>query len=76
MPDDSMEDNNMSSPSNTLGLHDFLGLFLVSGVSSAVALFVFLIFSQTFRNLIKGQLQQIGGRLQRLRMFLSNVIST
>ncbi|KAM1588912.1 hypothetical protein ACFX10_027872 [Malus domestica] len=76
MPDDSMEDNNMSSPSNTLGLYDFLGLFLVSGVSSAVALFVFLIFSQTFRNLIKGQLQLIGGRLQRLRMFLSNVIST
>ncbi|CAN6562370.1 unnamed protein product [Malus baccata var. baccata] len=75
-PDDSMEDNNMSSPSNTLGLYDFLGLFLVSGVSSAVALFVFLIFSQTFRNLIKGQLQLIGGRLQRLRMFLSNVIST
>ncbi|KAM1588913.1 hypothetical protein ACFX10_027873 [Malus domestica] len=64
------EDYTISSPSNTLGLYNFLGLFLVSGVSSAVALFLFVIFSHSFRNLIKGQLQSVGGRLQRLRMFL------
>ncbi|KAL6289607.1 hypothetical protein ACE6H2_007117 [Prunus campanulata] len=50
---------------STLDLYSFRGLFLVTGISSAFALFLFLIFSTTFRNLIRKQLQLIERQLQR-----------
>ncbi|XP_016652499.1 PREDICTED: LOW QUALITY PROTEIN: glutamate receptor 1.4-like [Prunus mume] len=61
------EEATTTGPS-TLDLYSFRGLFLVTGISSAFALFLFLIFSTTFRNLIRKQLQLIGRQLQRLRM--------
>ncbi|CAB4269251.1 unnamed protein product [Prunus armeniaca] len=62
------EEATTTGPS-TLDLYSFRGLFLVTGISSAFALFLFLIFSTTFRNLIRKQLQLIGRQLQRLRMY-------
>ena len=67
------EDISNSDP-NTIDLYDLRGLFLISAASLAIALFLFIVLSLRFRNLIRGLMQLIGRRLQRSRMFLSNCI--
>ncbi|KAK9911410.1 hypothetical protein M0R45_035322 [Rubus argutus] len=57
------EDISKGNP-NTIELYDFRGLFLISGASLAIALFLFVVLSLRFRNLIRGL-------MQRLRIFLS-----
>ncbi|KAK9911418.1 hypothetical protein M0R45_035327 [Rubus argutus] len=57
------EDISKSNP-NTIELYDLRGLFLISGASLAIALFLFVVLSLRFRNLIRGL-------MHRLRMFLS-----
>nr|XP_011469463.1 PREDICTED: glutamate receptor 1.4-like [Fragaria vesca subsp. vesca] len=66
-----MSDEDIKDP-NTIDLHDFRGLFLISGASLALALFLFIVVSDTFRNLIRGLVQLIRRQLQRLRVFVSN----
>lgn len=51
---------------NTLNLNSFRGLFLVTGVSSASALFLFKVFSLKVGDMIRGQ-------QQRIRMFFLNM---
>ncbi|KAK9911484.1 hypothetical protein M0R45_035392 [Rubus argutus] len=63
-----------NSDPNTIDLYDLRGLFLISAASLAIALFLFIVLSLRFRNLIRGLMQLIGRRLQRSRMFLSNCI--
>lgn len=68
-----MSDEDIKDP-NTIDLHDFRGLFLISGASLALALFLFIVVSDTFRNLIRGLVQLIRRQLQRLRVFVSNTV--
>ncbi|XP_024178932.2 glutamate receptor 1.2 [Rosa chinensis] len=67
------EDINNKDP-NTIDLYDIRGLFVISGASLAIALFLFIVVSHRFRNLIRGLVQLIGRQLQRLRMFVSNKV--
>ncbi|BBG97145.1 glutamate receptor 2.2 [Prunus dulcis] len=61
---------------NTLNLNSFRGLFLVSGVSSASALFLFKVFSlkEKWDAMKKCKVgDMIRGQQQRIRMFFSNM---
>ncbi|KAK9911407.1 hypothetical protein M0R45_035319 [Rubus argutus] len=52
---------------NTIDVYNFRGLFVISGGSLAIALFLFTVLSPRFRNLIRRELQS-------LRMFLSHLV--
>jgi ionotropic glutamate receptor len=52
---------------NTINVYNFRGLFLISEGSLAIALFLFIVLSPNFRNLIRRELQS-------LRMFLSHIV--
>ncbi|KAI5344578.1 hypothetical protein L3X38_012455 [Prunus dulcis] len=73
----SMFDNTTSDPS-TLNFHTFRGLFLVTGVSSAFALFIFIIFplKEKWYAVKKFRFRyQVREKLQRVRKFFSRKVS-
>ncbi|KAL6289619.1 hypothetical protein ACE6H2_007129 [Prunus campanulata] len=72
-----MFDNTTSDP-NTLNLHTFRGLFLVTGVSSAFALFIFIIFplKEKWYAVKKFRFRyRVREKLQRVRKFFSHNVS-
>ncbi|PQM37469.1 glutamate receptor 1.3 [Prunus yedoensis var. nudiflora] len=69
-----MFDNTTSDP-NTLNFHTFRGLFLVTGVSSAFALFIFIIFplEEKWYAVKKFRFRyRVREKLQRVRKFFSH----
>ncbi|KAL6289616.1 hypothetical protein ACE6H2_007126 [Prunus campanulata] len=69
-----MFDNTTSDP-NTLNFHTFRGLFLVTGVSSAFALFIFIIFplKEKWYAVKKFRFRyRVQEKLQRVRKFFSH----
>ncbi|CAB4269248.1 unnamed protein product [Prunus armeniaca] len=72
-----MFDNTTSDP-NTLNVHTFRGLFLVTGVSSAFALFIFIIFplKEKWYAVKKFRFRyRVREKLQRVRKFFSHKVS-
>ncbi|BFG21320.1 hypothetical protein CerSpe_075940 [Prunus speciosa] len=72
-----MFDNTTSVP-NTLNFHTFRGLFLVTGVSSAFALFIFIIFplKEKWYAVKKFRFRyRVREKLQRVRKFFSHKVS-
>ncbi|XP_034205906.1 glutamate receptor 1.2-like [Prunus dulcis] len=72
-----MFDNTTSDP-NTLNFHTFRGLFLITGVSSAFAIFIFIIFplKEKWYAVKKFRFRyQVREKLQRVRKFFSRKVS-
>ncbi|KAI5344572.1 hypothetical protein L3X38_012449 [Prunus dulcis] len=72
-----MFDNTNSDP-NTLNFHTFRGLFLITGVSSAFALFIFIIFplKEKWYAVKKFRFRyRVREKLQRVRKFFSHKVS-